>query len=443
MQIIVATKQTNISNVLGRMPECNVIGTYTNSDDLDLNISQLVAGQEKPVLLAAEDFNSTTKSIYNYLIDVHQKYDIRIIYLTSGEITSGIKKKLRKMAENGIYDILMGSQLEIQKIVNILKNPKTASDIEEIFMDSDSDEYPNIFTFYSLKPGAGKSLLAINVAVAIAKFGDKKRLKSGKFTEPRVLLIDGDLEKLSVSTLLRVNNYDKNMLNALQKIQKEVGDGSNSISDIEYENMKAFVKSCLCKYKEAENLYVMGANTITQEELSNLSPVHFYLMVQMLVRAFDVIIVDSNSAFDHLTTAALFEISGTIFLTLDNDYSNIQNNLVYIKKLGDMGYDDKIKFIVNKDLTRDAELNCLEDLEYDTSSIGDLVIDYRVPFVDIGILRTIDYAGNLVVLSNKAEAAKKVILEIADSIWKIDFDKAVEESKEPPKQNKIINILNK
>lgn len=439
--IIVATKQEEIAKVLEKTPDFNIIGYFKNSKELDNNLQDILSKAE--VVLATEDFECSDTSIYNYLINLHNKYKVRIVYLMGNEATSGIQKMLKKMVENGIYDILIGSELEFTKVVNLIKEPRSLGDVEEILTNSGTEEYPNIFTVYSLKPGVGKTTLATNLAVAIAKYGDKKRMRSGKFVDPRVLLIDGDLEKLSVSTLLRANNYDRNMLTALQRIAKEIGDGSNPISDTDYDILKNFVKSCLCRYKECDNLYIMGANTITQEELGRLSPVHFYLMVQTLVKAFDVIIIDSNSAFDHLTTAALFELSGNIFLILDNNYSNIQNNLTYIKKLADMGYDDKIKFIVNKDLTRESELSCLEDLEYDTSSIGDLVIDYRIPFESIGVLRTIDYGGNLIVTSNKADNAKKVILEIADSIWKIDNDKVASVQEPQAKPNKIVSFLNK
>lgn len=439
--IIVATKQEEIARVLERTPDFNIVGYFRDSKELENTFQDVFSKAE--IFLATEDFECADTSIYNYLINIHNKYNIRVVYLMGNEATSGIQKMLRKMVANGIYDILIGSELEFTKVVNLIKEPRSLSDVEEILTSSGSEEYPNIFTIYSLKPGVGKTTLATNIAVAIAKYGDKKRLRSGKFVEPRVLLIDGDLEKLSVSTLLRANNYDRNMLTALQKIAKEIGDGSNPINDTDFELIKNFVKSCLCRYKECDNLYIMGANQITQEELGRLAPVHFYLMVQTLVKAFDVIIIDSNSAFDHLTTAALFELSGNIFLILDNNYSNIQNNLSYIKKLADMGYDDKIKFIVNKDLTRESELSCLEDLEYDTSSIGDLVIDYRIPFESIGVLRTIDYGGNLIVTSNKAEKAKKVILDIADSIWKIDKEKAFAKQETEQKPNKLVNFLNK
>ena len=53
----------------------------------------------------------------------------------------------------------------------------------------------------SIKPGCGKSFVSTNVATAIAKFGDKK---DGR--QPRVCILEADLQTLSVGTLLSLED---------------------------------------------------------------------------------------------------------------------------------------------------------------------------------------------------------------------------------------------
>lgn len=442
MNIIVATNNSDISNALARQGKYNILASFSAKSELERDLNNLI--EDPDILLVTEGFDCQGTPIADFLIKIKKNNpDLRIIYILSSEFTSGTKKILTRMVENEIYDIAIGDEINLQSIEKLIENPKSYGEASKILEMDDSEVYRNIFTISSLKPGTGKTFLATNLAVAIAKYGQKKRLKSGKLDDPRVLLVDGDLLNLGVATMLRTDNYDRNMLTALQRIAKYVPeDCYYSMSDSDIDAIKTYVRACLCMYRGCNNLFIMGANSISLEELSHIAPVHFYFMLQMLVKAFDVIIVDSNSAFDHQTTAVLYELSGTIYLMLDNDYNNIQNNLRYIGKLTELGYDDKIKFIVNKDLSREAEMSCLEDLDYDTYSIGDLVIDYRIPLIDAGTIKTIDYSENLVITSDKAKEAKDMILEIADSIWKIDYSKVDVSSIPAKKPNKIINILN-
>lgn len=446
MNLIIATDNAGLVDSLSSRSKYNIVAKFRQRDELERNID--IISETPDTLLVTEGFDCQGMPISDLLIGLKKdRPDLRIVYILGGEYTSGTVRILTRLVENGIYDFLNDENVSLKAIMDLLDNPRSYGDAEKILETDNSEVYQNVFTVSSLKPGTGKTFLATNLAVALAKYGSKKRLRNGKFVEPRILLVDGDLIGLGVGTMLRANNYDRNMLTALKRIAKYVGeDCKYTMSEADVENLKAAVRGCLCTYKDCKNLYIMGADSISIDDLNKIAPVHFYFMMQMLVKAFDAIIVDSNSAFDHQTTAALYELSGHIFLMLDNDYNNIQNNLRYINKLTEMGYDDKITFIVNKDLTREAELSCLENLEYDTNSIGDLVIEHRIPLIDAGIIKTIDYSGDeLVITSDKAPEARDKILEIADSILKIDYSKVEQDKEENAKKkpsNKLVNILN-
>lgn len=443
MNLVLAVNNEEIVEAIKGCGRYNVIGAYKNRRELYDGLNN--AFLQPDALLCIEGFDSQTDIIYDMLINIKRTYPrIRIIYILGSEFTTGVKKMIGRMVENEIYDIGMANEIDLNDICELIDNPKDYSEASQILESNGPEVYDNLFTFSSIKPGTGKTFLATNVALAIAKYGQPQRLKSGKLTAPRVLILDGDLLNLGVGTTLRTDNYDRNMLTALQKIEKIVDENGN-YEESRVEEVKAYCRSCLMQYRGCENLFIMSANSIPLSELAKISPSHFYFLIQMLVKAFNVIIVDSNSAFDHQTTAVLYELSRRIYFMVDNDYNNIQNNLRYVRKLKEMGYDDKINFIVNKDLTREAMLSCLEDLEYNTNSIGDLVIDYRVPLVDAGIMKSIDYGENILMTSpNPAvQDARKRIIDIADGIWKIDDSKIEVPQEEPKKQNKLISLLNK
>ena len=442
MNLVIATNNKDLVTALSRQGNYNVLGSYSSRSELERELPDYFETPE--VLLMTEGFDCQGSSVADVLVGIKQEFpSLRIVYIHGSEFTTGTKRILTKMVENGIYDIAIGDEPTLSSIINLLENPRSYGDASSILEADGNEVYENVITVSSLKPGTGKTFLVTNLAVALAKYGTKKRMRTGKFVDPRILLVDGDLLNLSVGTMLRTNNYDRNMLTALQRIAKYVNEDCHyTMSDSDVDSIKTYVRSCLCTYKDCPNLYIMGANSISLEDLSKIAPVHFYFMMQMLVKAFDIILVDSNSAFDHQTTAALYELSGHIYLMLDNDYNNIQNNLRYIDKLREMGYDNKITYIVNKDMSREMETLCLEDLVYDTSSIGDLVIDHRIPLIDAGKIKTIDYGESLVITSNIAPEARKAILDIADSIWKIDYDKTEVLEEDTKKPNKLIGLLN-
>lgn len=446
MSLILATKDKEFAEALKNHIE--IVAVFERRTDLLNNLSHLVGNSD--TLLVTDGFECEGECIDRILKDIKATYeDLRIIFIKNREYNNRTKRILQNLVEAGIYDIAIADDITLGDIINLINNRKSREEVSKILDSPDYvGVYQKMFLFSSLKPGSGKTLMATNVAVAIAKYGQHSRQKDGTMLPPKVLLVDGDLANLAVGTLLRTDNYDRNMLHALQKIRTYFGpNGELLLNEGEIQQAKNKIRTFLTRYEPCTNLYVMGATNIPRSELEQIAPEHFYFMMQQLVNAFNVIIVDSNSAFDHQTTAGLYDMSGHIFLLLDNDYNNIQNTLRYYRQIKELGYGDKVEFIVNKDISREMELTCLEDLEFNTNQFNEIDISYRVPLIDAGIVKTIDYGGTLVVTSDLAPDAKKAILEVANSIWKIDYSKVSEDElnqkQENKKENKILNFLNK
>lgn len=446
MGILLATLDEKFAESLKEHKE--VVATIGTRSDLEREINNLITNVD--ILFMTEAFECEGVGIDDIMIKWKKTFpNLRVIFLKSEEYNNRTKVMLQRLTENGIYDIIIAEEVTLGDIIHLIDEPKSLSDVQKI-LDSPryTGTYNRMFLFSSLKPGTGKTFLSTNVAVAIAKYGQKTRSRDGTMVEPRVLLVDGDLANLGVSTLLRAENFDRNMLHALKQVRNYIGEnGELLVEEGEMAQVRSKIISFLTRYKLSPNLYIMGANNIPREELDKIAPEHFYFMLQQLVSSFHVIICDSNSAFDHPTTAGLYDMSGHIYLMLDNDYNNIQNTRRYYKQIKELGYGDKVKFIVNKNLSRDTELTCLEDLAYEVKEIDGLSIEDRIPLIEAGVMKTLDYSGDLVVLSDKAPEAKKQILDIADGIWKIDYSKVEEDENllkdKGKKENKLVSMLNK
>jgi MinD-like ATPase involved in chromosome partitioning or flagellar assembly len=437
----------------------NLVASLDKKDQILSSFQQLDnQGNLPELVLVTRAFDEASPTpTKDILISLKKTYGdrLRIVYII-GEVEYDQKTAadIKDLINAGIYDLVPNSSLTGDMIVASLENPHTYEEASKILNipEYENETYSNVVLISSLKPGTGKTFLATNLAVAIAKYGQDKRLPDGSLRRPRIAIVDGDLLNLAVGSTFRTDNYDRNMFTALKKIAESVKyDGSYTMNDSQLNELKNFVRNCLVRYKNVDNLYCMVAPEIPLGDLSRIAPVHFYFMIQMLAGAFDVIIVDSNSSFDHQTTGPLYEMAGTIYLLIDNDYNNIQNNLRYIKQIERLGYKNKVHFVINKDLTNELESMCLEDLAYNTQTLGDLLIEHRIPLVPYGIVKGLDYAEKLLVTETTPETqdARNAILEFANDIWKIENSMIVkdavekEEAEKPKKKNGLLDKLNK
>lgn len=473
-KIILITNNMNLSDALrshGPDRGYQVLATLTSKGTLINDIFGMEAAGNMPELaIVTEGFDpSNGTPTWELVLKIKQTFPaLRIVYAT-GPVEASDHSRLRVLARlvrGGVYDILTGSRVDEDTLYAMMDEPRSFEDVA-FYLEYEregegfdgSKGYSNVILISSMKPGSGKTFLATNLAVAIAKYGQFKRSTEGQLIKPRVAIVDGDLLNLSVGSMLRVDNYDKNMLTALNQIKKYVSkDGVYSLNDDELTNIKNFVRGCLTRHKEIDNLYCMVAPASDLNVLGDIYPVHFFFLMEQLVRAFDVIIVDSNSAFDHQTTAALFELASEIYLLMDLDYNNLQNNVRYADKLEELHYDHKTHYIINKDLPMDVLASCVTDLSYDLQMIQDqgIVIEHRIPMVNSAKIKALDYNAELLIddETSKTEAARIAILEVANDIWKIDKHRleAKEDDTEDVKiskaslldklSDKIVDVLN-
>lgn len=395
-------------------------------------------------ILISEGFDKEDHSIttWELILNIHNEYpDARIVYL-AGDIDETDVASLRilgKLVKKGIYDIIVGSRMDEKTLIDALTNGKEYADVEKYALyDQASDEfdprtgYEQVVLVSSMKPGSGKTFLATNLAVAIAKYGQLKRIDDQRMVPPRVAIVDGDLLNLSVGALLRVNNNNSNMATALSQVQQYVpASGRYELNDETLENLTKVIRRCLVPHKDIDNLYCMVAPNIDYDMLSSLSSAQFFFMMERLLKAFDVIICDSNSSFEHQTTSALFEMASRVYMLCDMDYNNICNNVRYNEKISKLGYGNKLHYILNKDIPYEVAHQCLYDMEYNGGEFqkNGILIDYRIPMVDNSKMKELDYNARILINDNDptTELARCAVLEIANDIWKIDINRMKDE----------------
>ena len=224
-KILIASKFNQIQKIVQHINEFVVVGNTDNKEEILPLLEQV-----NPDTLLVVDGLSGTGDVIDIMIKAKIKYhSLRIIFAT-GEIDTDnmlVLDPLSKLTDYEIYDIYTSSRYNAQMVEMMLRNKKNRNDIMKFrkFKNDKENEsviisrpksggYSNVVAVSSIKPGAGKSFTSTNIAMAIAKFGKPKIDGS----MPKVAIVEGDMQSLSVGTLLQLQNDKYNLKYALRKV---------------------------------------------------------------------------------------------------------------------------------------------------------------------------------------------------------------------------------
>ncbi len=416
-----------------------------------------IAAVNPDILMVVEGTPSSTGMTTPVFIKkVHRDYpNIRIVYVT-GEISPNDVSRyvaLGDLVQNGIYDFISGQHLSAKEVLSKLSSPASYDSVKHLVsyanrteISNDQEIIKNLICVDSIKPGSGKTLLAVNMAVAIAKYGQKKR----NGDSPRVAIIDGDLNSLSVGTMLHMESAKYNLREALRLAGTVVdSEGNITGTDEEVQVVRTSIRKCFIKHVKYPNLFALVSSNIPMVELDRICPGQFYFLLKCVYGAFDVVIVDMNSSLEHKTTGPLFALAKRCYFLLDPDYNNLKNNLRYSRDLEKLGIKGKIKFVLNRAISSEqTKLQYIQDLEYDVETLDspDFDITHVIPMADGVMLSNSIYKGSPVVLDldPSDRELKKAFLTIANENWKIDYAKVKaeeDEYKESMKNGGVKKIL--
>jgi pilus assembly protein CpaE len=171
-----------------------------------------------------------------------------------------------------------------------------------------------VVTVFSTKGGVGKSVIACNVGVSLAKSG------------LRTVLVDLDLMFGDAAIMLDLTP------------ERTIYDASQSFDRLDAE--------MLCGYltKHASGLETL-LSPVRPEDAEAVTASRAGTMLDMLALVADVVIVDTAAAFDDVVLAAI-DRSDEVLAVATMDVASIKNTRVSLQKLGQLGYGDGLATLV-------------------------------------------------------------------------------------------------
>ena len=432
--LLVTTKQPLMKIFEGEnfSKKYDYIGNVSNRDDVIPTIEQLTSERKKIDLVIFTEgtlthSGRTTSTIMCQLKVIHP--EIRILFLAGLVDINDVPRinVLGELVKNGIYDIYHDKKISEGIMSELIDNPKRYADVTYLtkYLDQGidaSDGYKNIVMVSSIKPGSGKSFLSTNLAVAIAKYG--KNTIDGR--RPRVAIVEGDLQTLSIGTLLQIEDPKHNLREALRAVSTVVNENGFLVgSDEDIAKVEKQVQSCFVRHDSIDNLYVLAGSQMSLSDMSLINSHQYYFLIQSIVNYFDVIIVDTNSSLEHKSTGPLLELADHCYYLLDLDSNNIRNNIRYKKELTELNVASKIYYVLNRNLTAEVQNECLETLNYSAKDVEEAGFNLtaKIPMMDISIAYNRIYRGFPVVLdvSDKVKSIRSELIKIANTTWPIDM----------------------
>ena len=439
-KILTATGKEQIDNAIKRLNGFRVVGSTLYKDELEEAVSNY-----NPDIVIVTNFLVGQESLISTLLKIKTtRPEVRIVYLT-GEID--LKNEREMNALNllilaGIYDIVDAKRITLDMIDKSLRKEKNKDDIKHIieavekisdnkslksgfefiapddFEKQDDSIRNNLFVISSIKPGTGKSFISANIATAIAAYGEK----NAKGERPKVGLIEGDLQNLSLGTLLQIESDERNIKTAMKKISEILTrDGKLVGTPNEIEEVNDFLKKCFIPYYNVKNLKALVGSHLKFEEIAEeIQDFHYSYLIDSMIDEFDVLIVDTNSALTHVTTYPLLHMAKSCYYILNLDFNNIRNNHRYKETLVNIGISDKVKYILNEDVRNDKTLG--EDLIFTADHLNDsFKFEARIPVIPKTVFLNRLYEGRPIILdeTGKYEDVRHEILKIANQIYPI------------------------
>lgn len=453
-KIIVASGNSTIDESIHKFDGYKVVATVEYKNELIE-----ACNVHNPEILMLGEGLSGQESLMQIMLQLVKDFpNLRIVYL-AGNVDLRDEHKVNSLGilvMAGVYDIIHERKISLQSLKNLLDNPKTAEqmnyltkrvkdgsskvkkdqlveiEIPDEDNGSEDDVYKNLFVFSSIKPGTGKSFLSTNIATAIATYGVET--KDGR--KPRVALIEADLQNLSVGTLLQIEDDKKHLKSVIDKVNTIINDSGNLTASLkETEGVNEFIRSCFKPYYRSKNLEALVGSQLTFSEIENVKPYHYIYLIDAIIDHYDIVIIDSNSSLTHVTTYPLLHMAKSCYYVLNLDFNNVRNNVRYKDILKEMGISEKVRYVLNEDISEENEFQSighdLEELIFTADHLddSDFKLEARIPTIPKTVFLNRLYEGTPVVLDDKKYTlkARYELLKVANQLWPIKNFKEIEE----------------
>ena len=340
-------------------------------DSFSKSLEEIVNREDNPIVII--DFD--TKDIFfDKAIQTVRAYTSNIIAISINSSIDLIVRALRAGAVDFLQKPILKTNLKNCLLTISNNNPDNNLELDT----------SKIITVYSNKGGIGKTTLATNLALEIAKT-----------TRNKVALVDLNLQLGDVSTFLNLNpSFDiayiiKNLINKKEEVL-----------------LNAFEK---CKDTD---LYILS-NPMNNEQAENITPLQIDLLFNTLKKIFPYIIVDLPSNIDANTLKVLDKSDYILFTSIVN-IPAIRNAQRCLNLFKSRNYSsDKVKLIINRYIENDDIK--IQDIETTLNN----EVYWKIPNNYFTIMESINkglFVSDVNSSSNIANSFKDLALKISDDI---------------------------
>jgi pilus assembly protein CpaE len=281
---------------------------------------------------------------YDFAFDLSENIYVKIpgcaVIVIGGDVVE--VDIIKKAMHSGVRKVL---DLPIDA-TTLIENIKLAHDMEKTRVTNTDTSSQNlqskIITVFGAKGGIGKTTIAVNLAVALAKMGKK------------IAIVDTDLQFGDVNVFFDIDSKDT--ISELSENRKSSDiDAIKRYSVLHYSGV-----SVLCAPKSPEYAEYVTAKQI-EVILNTMRPY------------FDYIIVDTTPLFNDSTMIAI-ESANLVLLVSGMDISTLRNTKTTLGILDALKQKDKVEVIINriasagitlKDIERVLEVQVKNKISFD------------------------------------------------------------------------------
>lgn len=205
-----------------------------------------------------------------------------------------------------------------------------------------------VYTIFGTKGGVGKTFIAINLAIGIAKVTGK-----------RVALVDLDLEFGDIALSLNVSPKFTiaDIVDDIRNIDQDLIESYMITHDSGIKVLPSHSRPMMNDFMNAEDIDII---------------------LRTLQSTFDFVIIDMPSRFVEIIQPA-FAIADKLLIITTPDVSSLRNTKTALVSLNELNYPkSKIKIILNKVSKRDSIKKKDVETTLNTDVLGSIIAEYRI-----------------------------------------------------------------
>ena len=307
----VATTRENIIKLMQFHPEIEAVGQAANGEEALVQTRLL----HPDVVLMDVNMPGMDGISAAERLSLESPQSTVIIMSVQGE-QEYLRRAMMAGAKNYLTKPFTGDEL-IQAIRQSVERDRKVRDAVRAV--TEEKKTGKVITVFSGKGGVGKTTVAVNLALALAKRASVK-----------VAIVDADIQFGDVSLLL-------NMMP-----RSSLADLASDSEQMDEKTLLAYLTPC----PHSQAVQVLAA-PLRPEQAEMVTGKVVGKSLHLLRHLFDYIIVDTADVFSEVTIASL-DLSDLVVLLAAPDLPSVKNTKMALEILQSLGYpDEKIRLVVN------------------------------------------------------------------------------------------------